>query len=388
MSDGTTRARRRIGRNGPEVLAVGLGCMSLSGTYGTSDDEAAIPFLHRAIALGVDFLDSSDAYGLGQNEEVLGRALKGRRDKVVLATKFGQDRRSGGVNGRPEYVQQACDASLKRLGVEVIDLYYQHRVDPAVPVEDTVGAMSRLVEQGKVRFLGLCEARPDRIRRGHAVHPIAAVQSEFSLLYREVADETRATTRDLGISFVAYSPLGRSLLAGVIPDFANLSEGDTRKRHPRFEGENFQKNRVLVERAEAIAADKECTVAQALACLAAGARPRRDPDPGHQAHRAGGGEPRRSRCPVDAGGDRQHRRSGPGRCRRRAALSRRRHEGRVYLNDAPLPHRGRGWPPRKRRAGEGERRGSASYRASPLYLSVAGRREAGEAIGGREPVSP
>jgi aryl-alcohol dehydrogenase-like predicted oxidoreductase len=262
MSDPTTRERRRLGRNGPEVLAIGLGCMSLSGTYGTSDDNAAIPFLHRAIELGVDFLDSSDAYGLGQNEEVLGRALKGRRDRVVLATKFGQDRRSGGVNGRPDYVQQACEASLKRLGVEVIDLYYQHRVDPAVPVEDTVGAMSRLVEQGKVRFLGLCEARPERIRRAHAVHPIAAVQSEFSLLYREVADETRATTRDLGIAFVAYSPLGRSLLAGVIPDFANLSEGDTRRRHPRFEGDNFQKNRVLVERAEAIAADKRCTVAQ------------------------------------------------------------------------------------------------------------------------------
>ncbi len=262
MSDNATRERRRIGRNGPEVYGIGLGCMSLSGTYGTSDDAAALPFLQRALELGVDFLDSSDAYGLGQNEELLGRALKGRRDRVVLATKFGQDRRSGGVNGRPEYVQQACEASLKRLGVEVIDLYFQHRVDPNVPVEDTVGAMSRLVEQGKVRFLGLCEARPERIRRGHATHPIAAVQSEFSLLYREVADETRAVTRDLGISFVAYSPLGRSLLAGVIPDFANLSEGDTRKRHPRFEGENFSKNRALVERAEAIAADKSCTVAQ------------------------------------------------------------------------------------------------------------------------------
>ena len=266
MSDSTTGGRRRIGRSGPEVLAIGLGCMSLSGTYGTSDDNAAIPFLHRAIELGVDFLDSSDAYGLGQNEEVIGRALaslpKGRRDTITLATKFGQDRRSGGVNGRPEYVQEACEGSLKRLGVDVIDLYYQHRVDPNVPVEDTVGAMSRLVEQGKVRFLGLCEARPERIRRGHATHPLAAVQSEFSLLYREVADETRATTRDLGISFVAYSPLGRSLLAGVIPDFANLSDGDTRKRHPRFEGENFSKNRVLVERAEAIAADRRCTVAQ------------------------------------------------------------------------------------------------------------------------------
>jgi len=262
MSDKATRERRRIGRNGPEVLAVGLGCMSLSGTYGTSDDAAAIPFLHRAIDLGVDFLDSSDAYGLGQNEELLGRALKGRRDKVVLATKFGQRRETGGVDGSPAYVQEACEASLRRLQVDHIDLYFQHRVDPNVPVEDTVGAMARLVEQGKVRFLGLCEARPERIRRAHAVHPLAAVQSEFSLLYRDVADETRAATRDLGISFVAYSPLGRSLLAGVIPDFASLSDGDTRKRHPRFEGENFQKNRALVERVEAIAADKRCTVAQ------------------------------------------------------------------------------------------------------------------------------
>lgn len=262
MSDGEKRGRRRIGKNGPEVVGVGLGCMSLSGTYGTSDDAAAIPFLHQAIDIGVDFLDSSDAYGLGQNEELLGRALKGRRDKVVLATKFGQRRETGGVDGTPSYVQEACDASLKRLGVDVIDLYFQHRVDPNVPVEDTVGAMKRLVEQGKVRFLGLCEARPERIKRAHAVHPIAAVQSEFSLLYRDVADETRAVTRELGISYVAYSPLGRSLLAGVVPDFANLSDGDTRKRHPRFEGENFAKNRALVERVEAIAADKRCTVGQ------------------------------------------------------------------------------------------------------------------------------
>src|SRR5437762_8525920 len=266
MSDSATRERRRLGRNGPEVYAIGLGCMSLSGTYGTSDDNAAIPFLERAVELGVDFLDSSDAYGLGQNEELLGRALKGRRDRVVLATKFGQDRRAGGVDGSPAYVQQACEASLQRLGVDTIDLYYQHRVDPKVPVEDTVGAMSRLVEQGKVRFLGLCEARPERIRRAHAVHPIAAVQSEFSLLYRQEATETRATTRELGISFVAYSPLGRSLLAGVVPDFANLAQGDTRARHPRFEGDNFAKNRALVERVEAIAADKRCTVAQL--CLA------------------------------------------------------------------------------------------------------------------------
>ena len=262
MSDGGKRKRRRIGKDGPEVLAIGLGCMSLSGTYGTSDDAAAVPFLQQAIDLGVDFLDTSDAYGLGHNEELVGRALKGRRNRVVLATKFGQRRDTGGVDGRPEYVREACEASLKRLGVDVIDLYFQHRVDPNVPVEDTVGAMKRLVEAGKVRFIGLCEARPERIRRAHAVHPLAAVQSEFSLLYREVADETRATTRDLGISFVAYAPLGRSLLAGVIPDFAHLADGDTRKRHPRFEGENFAKNRALIERVEAIAADKQCTVGQ------------------------------------------------------------------------------------------------------------------------------
>jgi aryl-alcohol dehydrogenase-like predicted oxidoreductase len=269
MSDITKRERRRLGRNGPETLAIGLGCMSLSGTYGTSDDTAAIDLIHRALDLGVDHLDSSDMYGWGHNEELLGRALrslpKGRRDRIVLATKFGQTRQPGGangVNGRPEYVQEACEASLKRLGTEVIDLYYQHRVDPAVPVEDTVGAMSRLVEQGKVRFLGLCEARPERLRRAHAVHPIVATQSEFSLLYREEAMEARAAIRDLGISFVAYAPLGRSLLAGVVPDFDNLAPGDTRARHPRFAGENFSKNRVLVERAEAIAADKQCTVAQ------------------------------------------------------------------------------------------------------------------------------
>ena len=269
MSDKGTTQRRRLGKNGLEVLPIGLGCMSLSGTYGPSDDKAAEALLQRAVELGIDYFDSSDMYGWGHNEELLGRALKGRPDNIVIATKFGQTRQPGGangVNGRPEYVQQACEASLKRLGIDTIDLYYQHRVDPGVPVEDTVGAMSRLIEQGKVRHLGLCEAHPERIRRAHAVHPIAAVQSEYSLLYRQEAEETRKTTRDLGMSFVAYAPLGRSLLAGVVPDFANLAEGDTRARHPRFAGENFQKNRALVERVEAIAADKRCTVAQL--CLA------------------------------------------------------------------------------------------------------------------------
>jgi len=245
--------------------------MSLSGVYGTSDEEAGIALIHRAIDLGVDHFDSSDMYGWGQNEELLGRALKGRRNGIVIASKFGQTRRPGGANGvdgSPAYIAQACEASLKRLGVEVIDLYYQHRVDPAVPVEETVGAMARLVEEGKVRFLGLCEARPERIRRAHATHALAAVQMEFSLLYREEATETRVLTRDLGISFVAYAPLGRSLLAGVVPNLDHLDAGDTRGRHPRFMGDNFAKNRALVERLEAIAEEKACTPAQlALAWL-------------------------------------------------------------------------------------------------------------------------
>src|SRR5712691_5762187 len=273
MSGTVVTERRKLGRGGPQVSAIGLGCMSLSGVYGTSDDEAGIRLIHRAIELGVDHFDSSDMYGWGQNEELLGRALKGRCDGIVIATKFGQTRRPGGANGvdgSPVYIAQACEASLKRLGVDVIGLYYQHRVDPAVPVEETVGAMARLVEQGKVRHLGLCEARPERIRRAHATHPLATVQSEFSLLYREEATETRELTRDLGIVFFAYAPLGRSLLAGVIPDFANLAEGDTRGRHPRFVGDNFAKNRELVERMEAIAEEKECTPAQlALAWLLA-----------------------------------------------------------------------------------------------------------------------
>ena len=273
MSDTMVTERRRLGRSGPEVSAIGLGCMSLSGVYGTSDEEAGIALIHRAIDLGVDHFDSSDMYGWGQNEELLGRALKGRRNGIVIASKFGQTRRPGGANGvdgSPAYIAQACEASLKRLGVEVIDLYYQHRVDPAVPVEETVGAMARLVEEGKVRFLGLCEARPERIRRAHATHALAAVQMEFSLLYREEATETRVLTRDLGISFVAYAPLGRSLLAGVVPNLDHLDAGDTRGRHPRFMGDNFAKNRALVQRLEAIAEEKACTPAQlALAWLMA-----------------------------------------------------------------------------------------------------------------------
>ena len=273
MGDAIITERRKLGKSGPEVSAIGLGCMSLSGVYGASDEAAGIALIHRAIDLGIDHFDSSDMYGWGQNEELLGRAFKGRRNDIVIASKFGQTRRPGGANGvdgSPAYIAQACEASLKRLGVEVIDLYYQHRVDPAVPVEETVGAMARLVEEGKVRFLGLCEARPERIRRAHATHPLAAIQMEFSLLYREEATETRELTRDLGISFFAYAPLGRSLLAGIVPDLAHLDAGDTRGRHPRFMGDNFAKNRTLVERLEAIAREKGCTPAQlALAWLLA-----------------------------------------------------------------------------------------------------------------------
>ena len=273
MGDAIITERRKLGGSGPEVSAIGLGCMSLSGVYGTSDEASGIALIHRAIDLGIDHFDSSDMFGWGQNEELLGRAFKGRRNGIVIASKFGQTRRPGGANGvdgSPAYLAQACDASLRRLGVETIDLYYQHRVDPAVPVEETVGAMARLVEQGKVRFLGLCEARPERVRRAHATHPIAAVQMEFSLLYREEATETRELIRDLGISFFAYAPLGRSLLAGVVPDLAHLDAGDTRGRHPRFMGDNFAKNRALVEKIEAIANEKGCTPSQlALAWLVA-----------------------------------------------------------------------------------------------------------------------
>jgi len=257
-----------LGRTGMTVSRLALGCMS----YGDPgwrpwvlDEAAARPFFQRAIELGINFFDTSDIYGNGKNEQLIAHAIHDRRDRAIIATKFGNMRTGGQrglTNGRPDYVPVACDESLKRLGVDVIDLYYQHRVDPAVPVEDTVGAMARLVEQGKVRFLGLCEARPERIRRAHAAHPIAAVQSEFSLLYRQEATEIRKLTRDLGIAFVAYAPLGRSLLTGDIPDFANLSPGDTRGRHPRFAPENFAKNRELVQRVQAIAEEKGCTPAQ------------------------------------------------------------------------------------------------------------------------------
>jgi aryl-alcohol dehydrogenase-like predicted oxidoreductase len=258
-----TLPHRSLGGGGLSVSAIGLGCMSLSGVYGEADDTASEALIRDAIERGIDHFDSSDMYGWGHNESVIGRALKGVRDKVVLATKFGQTQNPGGpngVNGRPDYVQHACEASLQRLGVDVIDLYYQHRVDPTVPIEDTVGAMADLVKQGKIRFLGLSEAKPETIRRAHATHPIAAVQTEYSLLYREEAEETRATTRALGIGFVAYSPLGRGFLTGAIQDFSQVD--GRRAAHPRFQEANFAANRALAAQVEAIAAEKGCTPAQ------------------------------------------------------------------------------------------------------------------------------
>ncbi len=265
---------RTLGHSALKVSALGLGCMSMSGVYGPGDDAESMTVIHRALDLGVNFLDSSDMYGWGHNEELIGRAIRGRRPQVVLATKFGQVRSPDGkgnlVDGRPAYVRQACDASLKRLGVEVIDLYYQHRVDPKVPIEETVGAMARLVEEGKVRHLGLCEAAPATIARAHAVHPLTAVQTEYSLLYRSPTEETLPTTRERGISYVAYSPLGRSLLTGTIHGPADVPEGDRRRQHPRFQEQNLERNVKLVRRLEAMAAEKGVRPAQlALAWLLA-----------------------------------------------------------------------------------------------------------------------
>jgi aryl-alcohol dehydrogenase-like predicted oxidoreductase len=258
--------QRRLGKNGPVVSALGLGCMGMSEFYKGADEAESLASIHRALDLGISFLDTSDAYGPHTNERLVGKAVRGRRQTVILATKFGlvrtADPQARHVDGRPEYVKSACEASLRRLGVDHIDLYYQHRVDPEVPIEETVGAMSDLVKAGQVRYLGMSEAAPQTIRRAHAVHPITALQTEYSLWSRDPEDEILPTVRELGIGFVAYSPLGRGFLTGRFRSFEDLPQNDYRRTSPRFQGANFQKNLDLVDRVGEIAREKGVTPGQ------------------------------------------------------------------------------------------------------------------------------
>jgi aryl-alcohol dehydrogenase-like predicted oxidoreductase len=263
---------RKLGRTGTDISAIGLGCMGMNAFYGPSDEGGSIAVIHRALELGINFLDTADMYGNGTNEELVGRAIRGKRNQVVLATKFGNVTRPDGkgwdIDGSPAYVRRAVEASLRRLGVATIDLYYQHRVDPRTPIEDTVGAMAELVREGKVRYLGLSEAAPATIRRAHAVHPITALETEYSLWTRDPENELLALTEELGITFVAYSPLGRGFLTGAFKSIDDLAPDDWRRANPRFQGDNFRKNLELVEELKALARAKGVTAAQlALAWL-------------------------------------------------------------------------------------------------------------------------